>query len=339
MNNTTDQEVLLKTNISWGEATDPYRRRKIHEGKVRDTYLSDRDDRIVVTTDRVSAFDVIMPFGVPGKGAVLNMLSNYFMKKADQIVRCWASEEGMPHPQVTIGRNCKPFKIEMIVRAYLCGSAWRAYKRGVRTICGVKLPEGLKENDKLPYPVMTPTTKADIGQHDEDITPQAIVESGLCTQIEYHELAGISLKLFQMGALAAERAGMILADTKFELGTFGGKIYLIDELLTPDSSRYFDRKSYDERQPKGEPQEDLSKEYLRKLLMSRGFEGKDGQTVPEITSEEIAEIALRYRNVYERLTARTFENGTGLFSDVIAPTDEAIRSGVDYWFKEHRHEH
>jgi phosphoribosylaminoimidazole-succinocarboxamide synthase len=335
-------QVLLKTDIRWDDAPDPFKRKKIHEGKVRDTYYSySSEDRIVVTTDRVSAFDVVMPFGIPGKGAILNMLSIHFMQKAHPIVPCWVLGHGVPHPQVSIGVNCKPFKIEMIVRGYLCGSAWRAYKKGIRVICGVTLPDGLKENDKLPRPIITPTTKADIGRHDEDITPQAIVDSGLCTEIQYYKMAAISLELFEMGSYYANEAAMILVDTKFEFGLFNGQIYLIDELLTPDSSRYFDRSSYNERQPKGESQEDLSKEYLRKLLMSRGFEGKEGQVVPEITKEEVNEISLRYTSVYERLVGQPLfprpTNDPYRFDYFnMSSTEEAVKDGVGRWFNEHR---
>jgi phosphoribosylaminoimidazole-succinocarboxamide synthase len=288
-----------------------------------------------------------MPFGIPGKGAILNMLSAHFMDKAEaeNIVPCWRHERGTPHPQVTIGKNCKPFKIEMIVRGYLCGSAWRAYKKGVRVICGVTLPDGLVENQKLPKPIITPTTKADIGKHDEDITPEAIVESGLCTKAEYDEMARISFELFDMGAREADKAGLILVDTKFEFGMFEGRIHLIDELLTPDSSRYFDRADYDMRQPKGEKQEDLSKEYLRKLLMSRGFDGQEGQEVPEITPAEIREIGWRYANVYERLVGQPLfpvgsnndQHGLGHFN--MSSTEEAVKDGIDRWFQEHRFEH
>lgn len=343
MNDMTENQVLLKTDIHWDE-TDPYLRRWVHEGKVRDTYSSAvTRDRIVVTTDRVSAFDVVMPFGVPQKGAILNMLSAHFMKMAvaEGIVPCWANPTGVTHPNLTIGLDCTPIKVEMIVRAYLCGSAWRAYKKDIRVICGVELPDGLKENDKLPFPIITPTTKADIGKHDEDITPQAIVESGLCSQAQYDAMARISLKLFEMGSREADKAAMILVDTKFEFGFLGGQIYLIDELLTPDSSRFFDRYYYDERQPKGEPQEDLSKEYLRKLLISRGFEGKEGQQVPEITPEEIEEMSVRYQSVFERLIGRPLFNGgetsvQGLDHFNMASTQEAVEDGIVRWFQEHR---
>jgi len=331
--------VLLRTNIDLGQG-DPYQLRKVHEGKVRDTYVSDvTGDRLVVTTDRVSAFDRVLPFGVPQKGAILNMISTLFMKKAVNIVPSWVHQDGKPHPQVSIGLDCVPFKIEMIVRGYLCGSAWRAYKKGVRTICGVELPDGLVENQQLPTPIITPTTKADIGKHDEDITPSAIVASGLCTHEQYKEMADISRKLFQMGSEESEKAVMILVDTKFEFGMFNERIHLIDELLTPDSSRFFDRHYYDIRQEKGEPQEDLSKEYLRKLLMLRGFSGKEGQEVPLISEKEIREVSLRYQSVYERFMGRPLfpmaeENPLVHFNS--SPDEDAIKDSFNRWFKEHR---
>ena len=338
MNTQSQSNVLLETNIHLEPQLLKLGIVKVHEGKVRDSYISETGDRIVITTDRVSAFDRVMPFGVPQKGAVLNMLSEDFMRNAETIVPSWLHENGTPHPQVAIGKNCEPIKVEMIVRGYLCGTAWRAYKKGVRNICGVDLPDGLVENQKLPHPIITPTTKADIGKHDENITPEAIVESGLCSQTQYEEMADISLKLFEMGSLEAEKAALILVDTKFEFGTFEGRLHLIDELLTPDSSRYFDLYYYTGRQAKGEKQEDLSKEYLRKLLMSRGFAGEEGQEVPHITQEEIEEISLRYRSVYERLVgAPVFEMDDSeprIASN--SPKEEEVRSRVYFWFVKNR---
>ncbi len=342
MNTITEFPVLLKTDLHLGDKLSKYSIQKIHEGKVRDSYFSNTGtgDRIVVTTDRVSAFDVVLPFGIPGKGAILTQISNYFMEiaRARDIVPCWTFGYGNPNPQISIGRNCEPFKIEMIVRGYLCGSAWRAYKNGARSICGQTLPEGLKENDKLPNPIITPTTKAEKGNHDEDITPDSIVTSGLCTQIQYYEMATISLKLFEMGTQESKKAAMILVDTKFEFGLFEGKIYLIDELLTPDSSRYFDLYRYNETHPRGEKQEDLSKEYLRKLLMERGFEGKEGQVVPEITQEEIEEVSARYHSVYHRLTGKPLFLPTGDGSHLSYPqvAESFLKEDLDRWFVDNR---
>ena len=276
----------------------------VYHGKVRDVYNIGNEKLVMVATDRISAFDVILPEGIPFKGQVLNQIAASFLDATTDICPNW--KLATPDPMVTVGVMCKGFPVEMIVRGYLCGSAWRAYKSGVREICGVKLPEGMRENEKFPEPIVTPTTKGEIGTHDEDISKEEIIARKLATKEEYEILEKYTLALFKRGTEIAAKRGLILVDTKYEFGTHDGKIYLMDEIHTPDSSRYFYADGYQERFEKGEPQKQLSKEFVREWLMDNGFQGKDGQKVPEMTQEIVASISDRYVELYEHITGQTF---------------------------------
>lgn len=268
-----------------------------YSGKVRDVYYFG-DLMAMVATDRISAFDVILPKAIPDKGRVLNQIAAFNLETTKSLVPNWVIST--PDPNVTIGFKCEPFPVEMVIRGYLSGHAWREYKAGKRTLCGVPLPEGLKENDKLPHPIITPTTKAKVG-HDEDISREEILKRGLVTEADYKVLEDYTFKLFKKGTeLAAER-NLILVDTKYEFGKHNGTIYLIDEVHTPDSSRYFYIEGYEERQKKGEPQKQLSKEFVRQWLIENGFQGKDGQAIPEMTEEIITSISGRYKELYQQV--------------------------------------
>ena len=275
----------------------------VYHGKVRDVYnLGDR--LAMVATDRISAFDVILPKGIPFKGQVLNQIAAKFLDATADICPNW--KMATPDPMVTVGVLCEGYPLEMIVRGYLCGSAWRAYKSGVREICGVKLPEGMRENEKFPQPIITPTTKAEYGEHDADISKEEILSRGLVSPEEYAVLEKYTLALFQRGTEIAAQRGLILVDTKYEFGKHNGTIYLMDEIHTPDSSRYFYAEGYEERFEKGEAQRQLSKEFVREWLMDNGFQGKEGQTVPEMTDEIVKSISDRYIELYEHITGETF---------------------------------
>lgn len=277
--------------------------KEVYHGKVRDVYnLGER--LVMVATDRISAFDVILPKGIPFKGQVLNQIAAKFLDATTDICPNW--KLATPDPMVTVGVMCKGFPLEMIVRGYLCGSAWRAYKSGVREICGIKLPEGMKENQKFPHPIVTPTTKAEYGEHDADISKSEILERRLATPEEYDVLEKYTLALFQRGTEIAAKRGLILVDTKYEFGKHNGTIYLMDEIHTPDSSRYFYSDGYEERFAKGEPQKQLSKEFVREWLMNNGFQGKEGQQVPEMTDEIVKSISDRYIELYEHITGEKF---------------------------------
>ncbi|MDY4514424.1 MAG: phosphoribosylaminoimidazolesuccinocarboxamide synthase, partial [Paludibacteraceae bacterium] len=254
---------------------------------------------VMVATDRISAFDVILPKGIPFKGQILNQIAAKFLDATTDIVPNW--KQATPDPMVTVGIRCEGYPIEMIVRGYLCGSAWRAYKSGVREICGVQLPEGMRENEQFPTPIITPTTKAEIGTHDEDISREEIIARGLVPAGEYAQLEKYALALFQRGQEIAAKQGLILVDTKYEFGKHNGQILLMDEVHTPDSSRYFYAEGYQERFEAGEPQKQLSKEFVREWLMDNGFQGKDGQQVPEMTDEVVAGITNRYVELYEHI--------------------------------------
>ncbi|HEY0654478.1 MAG TPA: phosphoribosylaminoimidazolesuccinocarboxamide synthase [Chryseosolibacter sp.] len=268
-----------------------------YSGKVRDVYYFG-DYMAMVATDRISAFDVILPKAIPDKGRVLNQIAAFNLAATKSIVPNWVVST--PDPNVTVGFKCEPFPVEMVVRGYLAGHAAREYKAGKRTLCGVTLPEGLKENDKLPTPIITPTTKAKVG-HDEDISREEILKRGLVSEADYNALEDYTLKLYRKGSeLAAER-NLILVDTKYEFGKHNGTIYLIDEVHTPDSSRYFYAEGYDERQKKGEPQKQLSKEFVRQWLIENGFQGKEGQRVPEMTDAIVASISARYKELYQQV--------------------------------------
>ena len=275
----------------------------VYHGKVRDVYnLGDR--LVMVATDRISAFDVVLPEGIPFKGQMLNQIAAKFLDATQDICPNW--KLATPDPMVTVGVICEGFPIEMIVRGYLCGSAWRAYKSGVREICGVRLPEGMRENEKFPTPIITPTTKAEIGEHDADISKEEILARGLATPEEYALLEKYTLQLFQRGTEIAAERGLILVDTKYEFGKHNGTIYLMDEIHTPDSSRYFYSEGYTERFEAGEPQKQLSKEFVREWLMAGGFQGKAGQQVPEMTPEIVKGISDRYIELYEAVTGEKF---------------------------------
>ena len=259
---------------------------------------------VMVATDRISAFDVVLPKGIPFKGQMLNQIAAKFLDATTDICPNWKT--ATPDPMVTVGVMCEGFPVEMIVRGYLCGSALRAYKSGVREICGVKLPEGMKENQKFPEPIITPTTKAEIGEHDADISKEEILAKGLATPEEYAILEKYTMALFKRGTEIAAERGLILVDTKYEFGKHNGTIYLMDEIHTPDSSRYFYSEGYEERFAKGEPQKQLSKEFVREWLMDNGFQGKEGQQVPEMTDEIVTSISERYIELYEHITGEKF---------------------------------
>lgn len=262
----------------------------------------------VVASDRISAFDVILPKAIPYKGQVLNQISWFFMQQTRDIVPNWIID--CPDPNVAYGYKCESYPVEMVIRGYLAGSAWRAYKKGVREMNGNVLPEGLKENDPLPQPIITPSTKAEQGEHDEDISSEEIVQKGLVDKATLDKLEAYTLALFNRGTDIAKKQGLILADTKYEFGHYQGQIYLIDEIHTPDSSRYFNIEGYQERQDKGLPQPQRSKEMVRKWLMENGFSGQEGQQVPEMTTEWIEAITNEYIALYEQLTTKKFEKSS-----------------------------
>ncbi|MCQ2199497.1 MAG: phosphoribosylaminoimidazolesuccinocarboxamide synthase [Paludibacteraceae bacterium] len=291
--------ALTKTDFNFEGQT------SVYHGKVRDVYSVSGDRLVMVATDRISAFDVILPKGIPFKGQMLNQIAAKFLDATTDICPNW--KLATPDPMVTVGIKCEGYPVEMIVRGYLCGSAWRAYKSGVREICGVKLPEGMKENQKFPSPIITPTTKAEIGKHDEDISKEEIIAQGLVSAEEYAVLEKYTLALFQRGTEIAAKRGLILVDTKYEFGKADGKIILMDEIHTPDSSRYFYADGYEERFKAGEPQKQLSKEFVREWLMDNGFQGKAGQQVPEMTDAIVESISNRYIELYENITGEKFE--------------------------------
>lgn len=276
----------------------------VYHGKVREVYSLENDLLAMVVSDRISAFDVVLPKGIPFKGQVLNQIASEFLDATKDIVPNW--KISTPDPMVTIGHRCDPFPIEMIVRKYLTGSSWRAYKKGERQICGVPIPDGMKEHQAFKTPILTPTTKAEQGEHDENISREEILKKGLVSEEDYIKLEEYSLALFQRGTEIAEKHGLILVDTKYEFGKKDGQIYLIDEIHTPDSSRYFYKEGYQERFDKGEAQRQLSKEFVREWLMENGFQGEEGQNLPEITDEKANEISDRYIELYEKITGQTF---------------------------------
>ncbi len=279
----------------------------VYKGKVRDVYNIANRYMAMVVSDRISAFDVVLPKGIPFKGQVLNQIASKFLDATRDIVPNW--KIATPDPMVTIGHKCEPFKVEMVIRGYITGSAWREYKAGARSICGIALPEGLKENQRLAEPIITPTTKAAEG-HDENISKEEIIAQGIVSREDYEQLEKITYALFKRGTEIAAKKGLILVDTKYEFGKCGGRIYLIDEIHTPDSSRYFYADGYQERFEKGEPQRQLSKEFVRQWLMDNGFQGKEGQKVPEMTDEFIAQISDRYIELYETITGEKFVKAT-----------------------------
>lgn len=270
----------------------------VYHGKVRDVYDINDDLMVMVATDRISAFDVILPKGIPFKGQVLNQIAATFLDATADIVPNW--KLATPDPMVTVGLKCEGFRVEMIIRGYLTGSAWRDYKDGCRELCGVKLPEGMKENQKFPEPIITPTTKAEAG-HDENISREEIIKQGIVSKEDYETMERYTRALFARGSEMAAKKGLILVDTKYEFGKRDGKVYLIDEIHTPDSSRYFYADGYEERFEKGEAQRQLSKEFVRQWLIENGFMGKAGQTVPEMTDEYCQSVSDRYIELYEHI--------------------------------------
>lgn len=275
----------------------------VYHGKVRDVYTLADGRLVMVATDRISAFDVILPRGIPHKGQVLSQLSWHMLQATADVVPNWA--QAMPDPQVIVGLACEPVKIEMVVRGHLSGHAWRTYSSGERVLCGARMPDGLKENDPFPEPLITPSTKADEG-HDEDITPEQLLERGLCTAEEWETLKRHALALFERGRRIARERGLILVDTKYEFGRREGRILLIDEIHTPDSSRYFHADGFEERQERGERQQQLSKEFVREWLIANDFMGKDGQQVPPMDDAFVRSVSERYIKLYETITGRTF---------------------------------
>jgi len=292
-------------------------------GKVRDVYSIDNKYLVMIATDRISAFDVVLPKGIPYKGQVLNQIAAKFLDSTSDIVPNW--KIASPDPMVTVGYKCDPLPVEMIVRAYLTGSSWRSYKDGARDICGVPVPEGMKEHQKFDNPILTPTTKAEIGGHDQDISREEIISQGLVSEEDYIKLEEYSLALFQRGTQMAAERGLILVDTKYEFGKIGDKIYLIDEIHTPDSSRYFYAEPYQELFAKGEAQKQLSKEFVREWLMANGFQGKEGQNVPEMTDEVVASISERYIELYESITGTSFQKAP-YGNDIYERIDANIRN-------------
>ncbi len=292
------KKALVKTDFNFP------RQKSVYHGKVRDVYNIGDDVLVMVATDRISAFDVVLPEGIPYKGQMLNQIAAKFLDATADICPNW--KLASPDPMVTVGVRCEGFPVEMIIRGYLCGSAWRAYKSGVREICGVKLPEGMRENQRFPEPIITPTTKAAVGTHDEDISREEILRQGLVSEADYAVLEKYTRELFRRGTEIASQRGLILVDTKYEFGKRDGKIYLIDEIHTPDSSRYFYSEGYEDRFVKGEPQKQLSKEFVREWLMENGFQGKTGQKVPEMTPAIVESISNRYIELYEHITGEKF---------------------------------
>jgi len=274
-----------------------------YKGKVRDVYNIKNDHLVMVVSDRISAFDVVLPKGIPYKGQVLNQLAKKFLKATEDIVPNWSIAS--PDPNVTIGHLCTPFKVEMVIRGYLTGHAWRTYKSGKRILCGVDLPEGMKEHQKFPEPIITPSTKADHG-HDEDISREEIIAQGIVSEQDYIQLEEYTRKIFKRGSEMAAERGLILVDTKYEFGKKDGKIYLIDEIHTPDSSRYFYADGYQERLDNNQNQKQLSKEFVREWLMENGFQGKDGQSIPEMTDEFVNSVSDRYIELYENVSGEKF---------------------------------
>ncbi len=299
-------EAIIKTDFNFPG------QKSVYHGKVRDVYNINDELLVMVASDRISAFDVVLPRGIPYKGQVLNQIASKFLDATADIVPNW--KMASPDPMVTIGHYCKPFAVEMIIRGYLTGSSWRTYKSGAREICGVPIPDGMREHERFPKPIVTPTTKAVEG-HDEDISREEILRQGIVSEEDYNKLEEYTIKLFQRGTEIAAEKGLILVDTKYEFGKVGDQIYLIDEIHTPDSSRYFYADQYEQLFAKGEQQKQLSKEFVREWLMANGFQGKEGQVVPEMTDEFVNSVSERYIELYEKVTGEKFNR---------APTDAVL---------------
>ena len=290
--------TIVKTEFNFPNQSNLYK------GKVRDVYTINEDKLIMIATDRISAFDFVLPKGIPFKGQVLNQIASTFLKATNDIVPNWL--EATPDPSVSVGKRCEPFKVEMVIRGYLTGHAWREYRDGKRTICGVTMPDGMKENDRFPAPLITPTTKAEVG-HDEDISREEILKQGIVAEDDYVQLENYTIELFKRGTEIAAERGLILVDTKYEFGKDSeGVITLIDEIHTPDSSRYFYKDGYQESQDKGEKQKQLSKEFVRQWLIENGFQGKDDQEIPFMSDEFVASVSERYIELFEHITGEKF---------------------------------
>ena len=314
MNNT-----ILETNFNFQNQTSFYK------GKIRDVYTINNDILVMIATDRISAFDTVLPKGIPFKGQVLNQIASSFLDLTSDIIPNW--KLSTPDPVVTIGKLCDPIKVEMVIRGYLSGHAWREYKSGKRSICGVSMQEGMKENDKFPHPIITPTTKATVG-HDEDISREEIISQGLVSEEDYSYLEKKTLALFESGTEYAKNKGLILVDTKYEFGkSKDGEILLIDEIHTPDSSRYFYLSGYEERQQNGEKQKQLSKEFVRQWLIENNFQGKEGQTIPNMNEEFINLVSNRYIELFEKITSQNFERGD--ISNLLERVENNINSVIN----------
>jgi phosphoribosylaminoimidazole-succinocarboxamide synthase len=302
--------------------------KNLYIGKVRDVYNIDDELLIMVTSDRISAFDVVLPRAIPYKGQVLNQIASKFLDDTSDIVPNW--KIATPDPMVTVGRLCEPFKVEMVIRGYLSGHAWREYKAGKRSICGIPMPDGMKENDMFPNPIITPTTKASVG-HDEDISKEEILIQGLVSREDYEMLEEYTMAIFERGTQIAAGMGLILVDTKYEFGKSNGEIFLIDEIHTPDSSRYFYKEGYQERQENGEPQKQLSKEFVREWLMANGFQGKEGQQVPVMDDDFVNLVSERYIELFEKITGDKFERAD--VSNVPARVENNITKFLEAYYR------
>ena len=320
---TTEQnmEAITKTDFNFEG------QKSVYHGKVRDVYNINDDLMVMVVSDRISAFDVVLPEGIAYKGQVLNQLAAKFLKETEDIVPNWVIST--PDPNVTIGHNCTPYRVEMVIRGYLTGHAWRTYKSGERMLCGVKMPDGMKEHQKFPEPILTPSTKEDEG-HDEDISREEIIAQGIVAEAEYVKLEEYTKAIFQRGTEIAAKQGLILVDTKYEFGKKDEKIYLIDEIHTPDSSRYFYSEGYQERQDNDEPQKQLSKEFVREWLMAGGFQGKEGQQVPEMTAEFVGSVTDRYIELFEKVSGETFNKDTS--GDVMSRIDRNVSAFLKEYY-------
>lgn len=314
--------AVAKTNFNLPGQT------HLYVGKVRDVYHIKDELLIMVTTDRISAFDVVLPKGIPYKGQVLNQIAAKFLDDTSDIIPNW--KIATPDPMVTVGRLCDPFKVEMVIRGYLSGHAWREYKSGKRMLCGVPMPDGMKENDKFPEPIITPTTKAMVG-HDEDISREEIIRTGLVDEADYIKLEDYTRRIFQRGTEIANKMGLILVDTKYEFGKDGDDIFLIDEIHTPDSSRYFYLEGYKERQQRGESQKQLSKEFVREWLIANNFQGKEGQTVPEMPDDFVTAVSERYIELYESITGTKFVRAD--ISNVLKRVENNIQNFITAYYR------
>ena len=311
-------QAVVKTDFNFPK------QKSLYKGKVRDVYNIDNQFLVMVVSDRISAFDVVLPKGIPYKGQVLNQIADKFLDATADIVPNW--KISVPDPMVTIGHFVEPYPVEMVIRGYLTGHAWREYKAGKREICGVAMPEGMKEHQRFPEPILTPTTKAHKG-HDEDISREEIIKSGLVSKEEYEKLEEYTLALFKRGTEIAEKMGLILVDTKYEFGKKDGRIYLIDEIHTPDSSRYFYLEGYQERQDNNENQKQLSKEFVREWLMENGFQGKEGQQIPEMKDEFINHVTDRYIELYEKISGDKFQKAEA--SEVMDRIEKNVNAKLD----------